>query len=369
MPPQLELENRTRLAALLLASLPSTHIILTTSVSSPPPPPTDCDSTIPATTMARTRSKRGTGSADRRKRSSRRKQKHTVTGASDAAQNGALEGFATLPFELKAYVIQLACSAPCPDAASTSLSHQSSATSSRPRPRLDVTTTLSLMRVSQSYYSLIAPILYSHVWISRPSALASFHLALSCHPHLGLLVKSLHIGPDDELPGSYDPLVLADDCTCEDCGPVLLHLMDSLRSEDEVKLLPRWCSPSTAWPLANRGRDAAFQAVCNAILTAQRVIDIDLARYNRSVAGDPITTTERTIRLWEVQACLDCYLMALRRWEDEPGVTGRNAGKEDLPVLMVTGYARSPSVDGAEVCSVSRSDILRHLARPHSITD
>lgn len=168
-----------------------------------------------------------------------------------------LEGFATLPHELKKRIIDLACS-PSPP---------SSSAGRAARPLLDIATTQSLAFASRDLYSLVVPILYSSIWITRPSSLASFHLALTSKPALGRLVKSLHVGPSDVSP-EWDPLLCDEGYILSDCSnesemykPDRYFLITSLQSDEEAKLLPAWCARDRQWALDEPGRSAAARAV------------------------------------------------------------------------------------------------------------
>lgn len=337
--------------------------------------------------MARTRSKRGEGSAARRKRTTRRSERK-IAAASAAATTAdpplaTLENFATLPHELRVHIINLACmptttSARAGAASGTASSSADQLRPGRPRPHLDTTTILSLMASCQSFYTLLAPKLYNHVWISRPSALASLQLALSSHPDLGSHVKSLYVGPADRLPKHYNPVVMEDDFCWEDEGEVPMLFFTSSLRDDEAKLLPRWCIPDYRWLLDYPGETRPSEAINLALEVAQRTIDVDLGFGTYSKGGAKISEVEHIKRVFEVQAALDHYLMMMRRHEDALGLYEvEDEEDEELPEyppLVITGYSNSPllaeqSHGEEQSCTVDRSQLLHHLARPYSTTD
>lgn len=254
---------------------------------------------------------------------------------------------------------------------------------------MDFTTARNLHLVSKGLYGLTSPLTYSHVWLSRPSALASFHLAVSTRPALGPLVKSLHVGPDQELT-DWGPLQERPRAACASCGEsheVRNFITTSLKDwREEVELLPRWCHSQTLWPLDYPPDNLHSKAVFLALLEAQSCIDVDLQLHNKDHAGARISRVEHTIRLCEVQGALDLYLMGLRCWMDARGLGFDGSDdesemaeerKEDTsyPTLVLTGYSSLPgakhlsSSAGETPIVVSRSQLLQHLARRGSIHD
>lgn len=310
--------------------------------------------------------------------------------SSAAKKPTTLEGFTTLPHELKKRILDLACSS----FPSTSTAGQAT------RPRLDLNTTLNLAFSSRGLYTLVVPILYSSVWITRPSSLASLHLALTSKPALGRLVKHLHVGPGQTSP-HWNALDCDEGCIRSDCSnysemfvPDRYLLTSSLQSKEETKLLPRWCKPTRRWALDEPAPSAAAAAVWDALLEAQWEIDIDLQKpmqcyRERGWRADGMKLVDHTQRTAEAQAVLDLYLIELRRWEDERGIgrgrgdscegsSGEDDEEEDsdesqeveYPKLALTGYAASPArpwylqrSDDEERIVIDRAQILQHLAR------
>lgn len=301
-----------------------------------------------------------------------------------------LENFALLPNEIRSKVVDLACSPPFPSSLAAAANEDAASdchtVNDQPSPRLDYTTALNLTRTSQTFYCLVAPILFRSVFISTPSALGSFCLALHNRPQLAGLVKNLYVGPEDELPRDWNPLVEEEGFECSECSDVLdchhappILITSSLRSEEESRLLPQGCSPSRPWPLDRAGRGARSSAVFAALQAAQKSIDIDLLGFSISSSGVDFGRVEWLTRLWEAQAVLDIYLIALRRWEDVQGIVNEDSpphpGK-DYPLLRLSGWASSlgsglddrPSTSPEQV-AVSRTQVLQHLARRQAITD
>lgn len=327
--------------------------------------------------MAPNRSKHGTVPAERRKRTSGRHKKAAAAPAKSSVEPVTLDNFPLLPHELKARIFDLACS---PSPSSPSKAAASRATllpPSRP-PRRDLETTLNLMLASRSFYAFVAPSLYGRVWISRPSTLPCFHRALISHPALGSLIKSIHIGPDEVVPENEFPL-LDEGRQSYGRGAVptdAAYIRCSLRSVEESDLLPRWCSEFVQWPLASPCQSPSSKAIFTALQSIQQSIDIDLRSHKRSHRGDSISHAEYTIRLWEGQAALDCYLLAMGRHDNDH--TGSpslgQCGLPAYPPLVLTGYPGSPrtSTEGKsdETCwTFSRTQLIQYLCRRQSCTD
>lgn len=155
---------------------------------------------------------------------------------------------------------------------------------------------------------------------------------------------------------------------------MLIDMRTSLRSQEEVELLPQWCAPDETWSTGYDGPDPSLKAVTEALRTARQTIDVSLGFPNLSAEGEGISSTEETIRRLEVQAALEHYLMAMRRWEIKHcSIDG--GPFPPYPQLVLTGYPKSASSSSHlsaanDSCLVvSRSDLLQHLARPHSVTD
>lgn len=340
-----------------------------------------------------------------------------------------LDKFTTLPYELQHHIIELACCpAPLPPPPSSS-AYAPPGTGSPPmrlsvRARRDLNPAFSLALASRKLYALVVPLLYSSVWITRPSSLAAFHLALTAKPALGRSVRSLHVGPCEEGP-EWEPTHYqqeelishsfdSESASLDSIASARASIYTSLRDDKEAarRLLPKWCKSDRRWPLdwpdSNGGPSAA---VYNALEEAQRVIDINLPRFSYNGKGQRISFPQREVRLGEVQAALDLYLIKMRRWEDERGIEHlqvadsdedededesssegeeQDSGEEqdekgkrklrddDLkyPTLYLTGYPIRPRstindkpLNSTELFTLDRADILQHLARRHAPSD
>lgn len=176
---------------------------------------------------------------------------------SDGAQL-PVTSFATLPVEIRARIISLACSAGV---------HTSSS--------IDRETTLSLMFVSSDTYQLAAAVLYRNIVVPRPSILVELAHTLVSKPALGLLIKSLHLGPVGHLP---------------DWWPVSKgrgnphSFKSSLQNED---LLPTWSSPGSMWVLYNSDTASSrrHKALLSAVEAAQIDIGVDVKSTGRAPNG------------------------------------------------------------------------------------
>lgn len=280
------------------------------------------------------------------------------------------------------YIFKLACSVATSSAAIASNGADVCRQYPAP-PLLDYDTALNLALASRSCYGLIVPILYAQVWLNRPSSLASFHLALTTRPALGHLVRSLHVGPDDEL-FSWEPMQYREGyrCGCGGIHGVRPFMTTSVSSSKEAALLPRWCQPGSSWAVDGPGPTSQSRAVFEAVRVAQDVIDVNIGMDERiNFEGEAIQDVEWTMRVCEVQAAMDLYLLAVRRWEDLNGISVELSDEQssiseennemEYPMLVLTGYSTTTDAVpmNTETIVLSRSDLLRHLARPHSLTD
>lgn len=254
--------------------------------------------------------------------------------------------------------------------------------------RTDRPTMLNLLTVSRSFYYITTPLLYRNVLLSRPSALDCFLRTLSSHPQLCEHVKSLQVGDSILSQGSVSPIIprpsimqstmqrllgnLGKDIP-ENAFPPAWYLASSLRSTEEAALLPDWCYPGQEIAVAApSSQGPRSMAVFKAVRAIQRFLDVDLTRKKARMycPEGSYSTAEWTVLVYEAQAALDLYLMAIRRWEmvDYCSI---------FPSLVITGYKASPpSEDVYNVKHdtplpfvITRADILHHLARPHSPVD
>lgn len=250
---------------------------------------------------------------------------------------------------------------------------------------LDFQTTLSLTLSSRALYALVTPILYANVRITRPSILADFLAAIERNPALGKLVRSLHLGPETHLPQHWWPVALHPMGTGD--FPQIHHLATSLRDET---LLPRWCCPARSWPLWVGSGTTSWrnEAVIDAITTAQRQVDVSLQRPRYNSRGHPIGSDEWLIRVMEVQAALDLYLVDMRRVEDAAGypverwqeASGPSRRREPLGpvieyrklvVLDINDPQRLEALRSAQqhALFLSRTELRTHISRRGSLAD
>lgn len=312
-----------------------------------------------------------------------------------------LQNFALLPHELRIRIVKLACSLPSsssatnhadnPPAASQGASTLTPSTSAT--PGVDTTTTLSLVRVSRSLYALATPIIFSHIWLTRASQVVELQRALAARPQLGYLVQSLHIGPDDELPHHCYPL---HDRPCYDYrypsnssqhfDEHHMWIITSLRGSLGAQLRPHWCDDDTDWSLEREFElNCREMAVFKADVAAQRALDVNLLVEGSTMSGGTISVEKWTVRAYEVQAAHDLYLMHMRALEDShttaagPSCPRRGCNRGPCPVYPPLHLEATPdapqhddddkTLPAAQPFVLTRSQLLRHLARPGSITD
>lgn len=179
----------------------------------------------------------------------------------------SLSGFQYLPDELKTTILRFTCG-------------------------FDAQPALNLMLVSRSFYEIVNPVLYRHVKLSKPSALADFAKALDSQPSRAAHVKSLHLGPLSNLPDGLWPLRFKDppeeesddydsssgddDCYHEHQRKGVATLVKTSWGPQDKALLPRWCNPGREWPHQQGWkptfcRDAAIAA---AMETARLAVNI-----------------------------------------------------------------------------------------------
>lgn len=297
-------------------------------------------------------------------------------------------------------IVKLACCLPSSSSAThhaddSSASYQGASTPTPPcaTPSLDTATTRSLLRVSRSLYALVAPIIYSHIWLTRASQVVELQRALAARPQLGHLVQSLHIGPDDDLPDHYYPI---HDRPCYDYrypsdssqhfDEHHLWINTSLKGSLGAQLRPQWCDDDTDWSLERDfEQNCPEMAVFKADVAAQRGLDVNLLVEGSTMSGRTISVEEWTVRAYEVQAAHDLYLIHMRALEDShttaagPSCHRHGCNREPCPVyppLQLKATPDAPQHDqddatlpAAQPLLLTRSQLLRHLARPGSIFD
>lgn len=262
-----------------------------------------------------------------------------------------ISNFWQLPKELQERIITLACSDPL--SRSTIVGRSSDCTE----------TMLNLVKTSRFFLVNTISLLYRHVRITRPSVLAAFHSSLAGRPSLAQLVKSLHVGPDEVLPGDWYPFFL------NDKG----HLVFRLHLDGEGHHDHQWD------PYA-QSADASMQALQAALESAASTRDVSLRRDDCDASGADIGSDCCHIRTSELRAALEIYYIATRQYgnDGQPGTREskrKRKSSPDVPVsyprlVVETSTKVSSSSDGQhDVLRVTRAQILARLARPGSLTD
>ncbi|PWN25400.1 hypothetical protein BDZ90DRAFT_268270 [Jaminaea rosea] len=258
----------------------------------------------------------------------------------------SLANFWFLPEELRIYIIDLACYVEPVKATSVERKGKASTNTTKSRSGRDVNVLASLALVSRRFNSCITPLLYRMIKITRPSELATFYKCLALRPDNGAYIRDLHLGPIEDLAENWWPTetIFADENgeTLED--PVLL-LRTSLSSAEE-EVTPRWCEPNATfeWGDTARGRNCQDTAVNDALKAAVHYARSDgkglclISPYGESVrmvsraqcaASLSCKLTRKLLpricnmkndwamRVLRIRACLDLYLMEMRRIEDQ----------------------------------------------------
>lgn len=176
---------------------------------------------------------------------------------------------------------------------------------------------LALALVSRSCYTIVAGWLYRNVRATTPSALRQLHATLSSRPDLCALVKSLHLGPDADLPNLGWPLKMM---TVPDDRHQEFHLMPSLPTDRHRHHLPAWYGPGSAFRLkGTRGETCEDFSIFNALRAAMKDLDVDPEKMRYSQSGRAIGLRSWCARIFLLKAALDLYLMEVQRVYDERG--------------------------------------------------
>lgn len=112
--------------------------------------------------------------------------------SSSSSTYSSLEGFCTLPEELRLRIVALACI------------KVFSPSEEGPIVQVDVITARSLALVSLCHRQANA-MLWKAIKITRPTALIALWEAVAARPGLALRIESLHIGNDCDAPVKHDP--------------------------------------------------------------------------------------------------------------------------------------------------------------------
>lgn len=183
----------------------------------------------------------------------------------------SLSGFRRLPGHLQTRIVTMACWSPTPLSSPTPYG--------RPVVRLDTWTSRSLILVSRAFHIVVAKVLYEHIRITRPSTLRMLLATISGRPPLGRLIKSLHIGPDNEPPIFAMPV-----------RDKQLAITLAAPSDEDKK--PAWCCAPPWHPIklgeTSIGPRESTTAIAAAIDSACRSLDVDLKREGVSHDGHQI---------------------------------------------------------------------------------
>lgn len=326
---------------------------------------------------------------------------HATTPSSSATREPTLDLFYMLPHELRTRIIELACRSPPPPKVSKSRWDHSEGQKSIVPPLLDMATTLSLLLASKPLFDLAARLLYRDVMLFRPSALASFHQAVTSHPQLGELVLNLHVGPMNELPDEWNPLKEREGYYASDWSdaelssppyhPTCMQLRTSVQEHEQPALTLPSGKSTYRWGVAGDeiclgGEDRPTWHGCDDVLhaveVAQRTIDVDLHHDGYAYHGYvELSNVEYMARAFEVQAVMDLCYYELSRRQAKYGINYPfEAGKGDKPSclpLVLTGYSLAPGNDDGQTKNkasdepwvLSRADLLRQINRRGSPTD
>lgn len=215
--------------------------------------------------------------------------------------------FAHLPRELQLMIITNALH-------TTQMQAPLISTSTAQNVAIDIQQATLLSLVSHSCRTIIVDMLYTHIRMTKPSALVQLHRTRSQSPNLAAVVRSIHLGPEEELP---DKEWWGDDndrwggpAGGEPGRCIRTTLVDKSVLPDFWKL---GGSISIKWPGGTEERLAIGDAVYGAL----QDIDVEPWRRRFSWSGSNIGVREWTARLFQVQAAFDLYLMEMRRVEDE----------------------------------------------------
>lgn len=178
---------------------------------------------------------------------------------------------------------------------------------------IDLAHAKSLVTVSRDCYALVSGAVWRHVRLLRPSALRAFHAAIKSNPPLARLVRSIHVGPEEQLHWQGWPLrASAFGADRQHLEVPMLFLSTTLTEEQ----LPRWVKPGSAFNIGHPEQDCKGVAVDLAIGEALAGIDVEPWRRGYSKSGRKVGLREWAQRLWLVQAALDLYLIEMARVEE-----------------------------------------------------
>ncbi|PWN18162.1 hypothetical protein BCV69DRAFT_86690 [Microstroma glucosiphilum] len=171
----------------------------------------------------------------------------------------------------------------------------------------------SLALVSKRLYSLMIPLIYTHVRLTKPSDLLLYAQTVSSRPCLSQHTRSLWIGPDE------------DHVESRNCWPLNEYRTAMISSITDPLELPIRLDAGTCYsfeagqPLSSEGW--LFEAARVVIREASRTVGDP--QYGRGVSlrcggtvsfdGKKLGLNEGQIRVYQVQQVLDCFLQSLRK--------------------------------------------------------
>lgn len=276
-------------------------------------------------------------------------------------------GFWSLPYELQERILIEAC-------ASSPLHRRTIVGRST-----DCTTTmLRLLQAAKVFQPLVFPLLYRNVRLTRPSALQAFLRTLSLNPSRGQLVQSLHVGPDQELPLDWWPII-----------PIL----DSNTGRQERQLLclnlggrgTPWCdAPVRRLDVTVLDADPSkAKALDEALTVAMRYFQVAMDDSPiRSLASE-VRRDEWCVGMFGLQAVMELYYLELLHCDAKARQTAcgkvrkksRSLANRRRPVYPRLEIALDPLAfpeeDGFDraVCVISHSQIQQRLTSPGAPTD
>lgn len=175
-----------------------------------------------------------------------------------------LSAFFDLPRELQVRIVELSCRA------------YKKALRCSSTLGFDDATAIELLCTSKYFKALVTPIFYSHVRVSRPSSLLNLFNTISAHPERGRMIRSLHLGPDEEIFASHWPLSYFDDD---------VHIRSSLTSYfcssfrdtrvSDAHLEPEWHCDIWDVSLTTAEPHCRGKAIYRALKAARRALDVD----------------------------------------------------------------------------------------------
>lgn len=209
--------------------------------------------------------------------------------------------------------------------------------------------------------------LYANVRLSHPSTLAVFHRTLTARPALGRLVRRLHIGPDDALPGNWWPLVNYP--SLNDSRALVANIVDSY---SDPRLSKSFCR-NHHFPLQRPPVDyGIYPSVMEALGAGAQDLDVDVNKRNCAHSGPNIGSDAWHVRVLELQAAMELWCLDFRRWEQE--VERRTGDRPHSSTVwpsprLTIGTRVMSSSDGRDVLRLTRAQLYDRMTRRGAPTD